>query len=90
MHGFPMVEHMLDYAPVEQAGLLRADQPMLVIVVEREELFDSRDHGQKVHDRLQGPTSYVVIPGITHYDVYGKAFELAITPAIEWFDKHLK
>jgi len=90
LHGLAMVEHMLDYAPVEQAGLLRADQAMLVIVAENEELFDNRNHGARVHERLQGPKSYVVIPGITHYDVYAKAFDQAIKPAVEWYDRYLK
>jgi len=25
-----------------------------------------------------------------HYGVYGRAFDKAIRPAIEWYDKHLK
>lgn len=90
LHGHPMLEHMLDYAPVEQAGLLRANQAMLVIVAENEELFDNRHHGQRVHERLQGPKSYLVIPGISHYDAYTKAFDQTIKPAIEWYDQHLK
>jgi dienelactone hydrolase len=90
LHGFPMLEHMLDYAPVEQAGLLRANQAMRVIVAEHEELFDNRDHGLRVHQRLQGPKSYVVIPGITHYEIYTRAFDQAVKLAVEWYDAHLK
>ncbi|MGH7354485.1 MAG: alpha/beta hydrolase [Candidatus Rokuibacteriota bacterium] len=90
LHGHPMLEHMLYYAPVEQAGLIRADQAVLIIAAENEELMDNRQHGQRVHERLQGPKSYVVIPGITHYDVYGKAFDQAIKPAVDWYDKYLK
>lgn len=90
LHGHPMLEHILDYAPIEHAGLVRADQAMLIIVAENEELLDNRNHGQRVHERLQGPKSYVVIPGITHYDVYSRAFDQAIKPAIAWYDQHLK
>ncbi len=90
LHGHPMIDYMVYYAPVEQAGLVRADQAVLIIVAENEELMDNRNHGQRVHERLQGPKSYVVIPGITHYDVYGKAFEQATKPAIDWYDKYLK
>ena len=90
LHGHPMVEHMLDYAPVEHAGLVRADQAMLLIVAEHEELFDNRDHGLRVHDRLTGPKSYVVIPGISHYEIYGKAFDHTVKLALEWYDAHLK
>jgi len=90
LHGHPMLEHMLDYAPVEQTGLVRAEQAMLILVAENEELFDNNQHGFKVHERLQGPKAYVVLPAITHYDVYGRAFDKAIKPAIEWYDKYLK
>lgn len=90
LHGFPMLEHMLDYAPVEQAGLVRSEQAVLIVVAEDEELFDNRQHGLKVYERLQGPKSYVVIPAITHYDVYGRAFDRAMKPAIEWYDRYLR
>lgn len=90
LHGHPMIDFMLYYAPVEQAGLVRADQAVLIIVAENEELLDNRNHGQRVYERLQGPKAYVVIPGITHYDVYGKAFDQATKPAIEWYEKYLK
>jgi uncharacterized protein len=90
LHGHPMLEHMLHYAPVEQAGLVRAEQAMLIVVAENEELFDNAQHGVKVHERLQGPKGYVVIPAITHYDVYARAFDKAMKPALEWYDKYLK
>lgn len=90
LHGHPVIEQMLHYAPVEQAGLLRSDQAVLVIAAEKEELFDNRLHGQRVHERLPGPKRYVVIPAITHYDVYGSAFDQVTKLAVEWYDKHLK
>ncbi len=90
LHGYPMIEHMLYYAPVEQAGLIRPDQAVLLIAAEKEELMDNHMHSERVYERLQGPKAYIVIPGITHYDVYGKAFDQAIKPAIDWYDKHLK
>ena len=31
-----------------------------------------------------------MIPGITHYDVYGKALDQASQLAIEWYDRYLK
>ena len=71
-------------------ALVRTDQAVLIIVAENEELFDNRNHGQRIHERLQGPKSYVVIPGIIHYDVYSRAFDQAIKPALEWYDRHLK
>ena len=63
---------------------------MQIIVAEREELFDNRQHGQRVHERLDGAKDYVVIPGIGHYDVYGKALDQTMKLAIEWYDRYLK
>ncbi len=31
-----------------------------------------------------------MVPGILHHDIYDAERELAITVAIDWFDKHLK
>jgi hypothetical protein len=90
LHGHAMWEHMQQYAPVEHAALVRPDQAVRIIAAEREELFDNRQHGQRVHERLRGPKDYIVLPGLTHYDVYGKALDQVTTLAIEWYDRHLK
>jgi len=85
-----MVEHMLHYAPVEQAGLLRAHQAVLLIAAEKEALMDNRDHSEKVYARLAGPKQYVVIPDIGHFEIYTKAFDRATRLATDWFGKYLK
>jgi dienelactone hydrolase len=90
LYGFPVVEHLLHYAPVEQAGLLRADQAVLIIAAEKEELMDNREHGEKVHARVAGPKQYVVIPGISHFEIYTKAFDQATKLATDWYEKYLK
>ena len=82
----------LEYAR-HRDGRARVSDPLFevrIIVAEREELFDNRQHGQRVHDLLAGPKDYVVMPGISHYDVYGKALEQATKLAIDWYDRHLK
>jgi uncharacterized protein len=89
LSGAPVREKMLLYAPVdemEKAGTCA----MLFIVAEKEELFDNRDHAIKAHERAKGPKKLVVLPGISHYDVYGRSRVEATKLAIEWFNQHLK
>lgn len=41
--------------------------------------------------RVPGPKERVVVPGITHYDVYrGETLQTVIRLALEWYDKRLK
>lgn len=42
------------------------------------------------YQRTAGPKRYVVIPGITHYGIYGEPREQATRLAIDWFDQQLK
>ena len=90
LYGFPVLEQMLHYAPVEQAELIRPHQAVLIIAAEKEELLDNAVHGAKVHARLRGPKQYVVIPEVTHYDVYTKAFDRVTKMATDWYDQYLK
>jgi len=39
---------------------------------------------------VQGPRKLVMLPKITHYDIYGLERPRAITLAIDWFDRNLK
>jgi dienelactone hydrolase len=89
LHGAPIRERLMNYAPVEDVD--RAPEcAMLFVIAEKEELFDNRDHGIKAHERAQGPKKLVTIPGITHYGVYNEAREQVQKLAVEWFDEHLK
>lgn len=87
--GAPLREKFLLYAPVDDVRLAKKCA-MLFIVAEREELFDNRRHAQLAYERASEPKKYVVLPGISHYGVYGEAREQATKLAIEWFDRHLK
>jgi dienelactone hydrolase len=89
LRGAPLREKFLLYAPVEDVHLAR-DCAMLFIAAEREELFDNRRHPQLAFERAGEPKKYVVIPGISHYGIYGEAREQATGLAIEWFDRYLK
>ncbi len=81
---------MLHYAPVEQAELIRPHQAVLIIAAEKEELMDNAMHGEKVHARLRGPKQYTVVPDISHYDVYTRAFDRVTKLATDWYDQYLK
>jgi hypothetical protein len=89
LRGAPIRERMIDYAPVEDVARAR-NCAMLFILAETEEYFDNKDHGVKAYERAQGPRKLVTIPGISHYDIYGKARPEAQKLAIDWFDTHLK
>ena len=89
LQGGPIRDHLLLYAPVEDAGKLK-NCAALFIVAEKEELFDNKDHAKLAYDRMTGPKKYVEVPGITHYGIYTTARDQAIKLAIEWFDQYLK
>jgi dienelactone hydrolase len=89
LRGAPIRAKLLDYAPVEDVA--RAAQcAMLFLVAEKEELFRNEDHARLAFDRAKGPKEYVVLPGITHYGIYGQARFQAIQIETEWFKRHLK
>ena len=87
--GAPIRDHLLRYAPVEDAAKLR-NCAALFIDAEKEELFNIADHAKLAYDRAPQPKKYVLIPGITHYGIYTTERERAIKLAIEWFDQYLK
>ena len=89
LQGAPIRDHLLLYAPVEDAAKL-TKCAALFIVAEKEELFDNNDHAKAAYDRMTGPKKYVVVPGITHYGIYTTQRDPAIKMAIEWFDQYLK
>lgn len=89
LKGAPIGEKFLLYAPIEDVERIK-DCAMLFIAAGHEELFDNREHAQLAHERATEPKKYVVIPNITHYDIYAEARDQATALAIDWFDKHLK
>ena len=89
LHGFVIAERQLYWAPVEDAA--RVNRPVLIIDAASEDLFDTRQHGQRVYERLAGPKERVVIPRIKHFDIYrGEPLQQAMKLAIDWYDKYLK
>jgi dienelactone hydrolase len=89
LRGAPIYSRFANYAPVDHindAGTI----PMRIVVAEKEELFDNKQHGILAHERYNGPKDLVIVPGIAHYGIYMQAWPLAHKLALEWFDRHLK
>jgi dienelactone hydrolase len=89
LRGAPIYSRFADYAPVDHINDA-GDVPIRIVLAEKEELFDNREHGLLAYERYRGPKDLVVIPGITHYGVYMQAWPQAHRLALEWFDRHLK
>jgi hypothetical protein len=64
--------------------------PALFVLAENEELFANSNNGQLACERVTGPRKMVMLPNITHYDIYNAERKRAITLAISWFDKYVK
>lgn len=87
------IEAKMTYAPVEEAGKVRA--PTLILLVENEEYIDQSLNGFLAYERLLGPRAIHVYKGKGHYDVYqpasaGGVREDVIRRTVAWFDRHLK
>ena len=91
LNGWAHLDKVLSYRPVEDAA--RITIPLLVIDAENEELFDRRQAGELSVQRAKAngaQAEYRVIPGITHYQIYGEAFEESAEMARVWFNDCLK
>jgi len=86
--GAPVGNKASRWAPIEHAA--RVSQPALFVLAEKEELFSNTPNGVLACERVKGPRKMVMVPGITHYGIYGVERELAISSAIDWFDRYLK
>jgi hypothetical protein len=76
------------WTPVDEAD--GVTQPSLFVLAEKEELFSNVFNGQMACERVQGPRKMVILPKITHYDIYGLERTRALNAAIDWFDRYLK
>lgn len=88
LKGTPYLSRIAKYYPVKFADQLNV--PILIIVAEKEELMDNRQHGERAYNLLKDNVSakYEVLSG-THYDIYDKGRMKATRMAIDWFHKHL-
>ncbi|MBI5946572.1 MAG: alpha/beta fold hydrolase [Chloroflexi bacterium] len=91
LRGTPHLAKMQYFAPIEFAEQIAV--PVLLIDAEHEELFDRHQHSEALSNRMiaagKASVRYVVVPGISHYAIYGEKAEESARLAIEWFDAHL-
>ena len=87
--GAPIAENFLPYSPV-QAMSLAPNCAIQIVLAAKEELFDIRPIVTAYENFKGAQKNLVVIPEISHYDIYGKARAEAHQLALAWFDKHLK
>jgi dienelactone hydrolase len=66
------------------------DRPVLLIPAEKEELINNKENAIAAIDVLTGPKKLLIVPGITHFEIYiGEAFEISSNAAAAWFREHL-
>ena len=87
--GAPVGNKVVRWAPIDEADDVTA--PALFVLAQKEELFSNTYNGQLACERVKGPRKMVMLPEITHYDIYvcasGRGRSHA---AIDWFDRYLK
>ena len=66
-------------------------RPFMVIVAQYDELINNNAAGKAAIDMATGPKEYIVVPDITHFEMYsGKPFEISSEAAARWFTTYLK
>lgn len=66
------------------------DRPVLLIPAEKEELINNKESAYAAMEVLTGPKKLVLVPGITHFEMYiNEAFEISSNAAAAWFREHL-
>jgi dienelactone hydrolase len=89
LRGAPILDKFANYSPVDDIVKIK-NIPIMIVMAEKEELFDNEQHGVLAYQRYQGPKKLVTVPNITHYGIYREAWGQAHQLATEWFEKHLK
>ena len=66
------------------------ERPFMVIVAQYDELINNDAAGKAALSYAKGPKEYIVVPDITHFEMYsGKPFEISSEAAARWFTTHL-
>lgn len=66
------------------------DRPVLLIPAEKEELINNKENAIAAMDVLTGPKKLLMVPGITHFEMYiNEAFEISSNAAADWFREYL-
>lgn len=89
LKGAPISSRFDNYNPLED--ITRTTKVAFQFVLsQNEQYLNNEEHAIAAYKRYQGPKNLVILPGISHYDIYEKARVKAHTLAREWFDKYLK
>jgi hypothetical protein len=89
LRGAPILDKFSDYSPVDDIVRIK-NIPIMIVIAEKEELFDNKQHGILAYQRYQGPKQLVTVPNIAHYGIYREAWTQAHKLATDWFARHLK
>ena len=67
------------------------ERPFMVVVAQYDELINNDTAGKAALEFAKGPKEYIVVPDITHFEMYsGKPFEISSEAAARWFTTYLK
>lgn len=67
------------------------ERPFMVVVAQYDELINNDQAGKAALEFAKGPKEYIVVPDITHFEMYsGKPFEISSEAAARWFTTYLK
>jgi len=67
------------------------ERPFMVVVAQYDELINNDQAGKAALEYAKGPKEYIVVPDITHFEMYsGKPFEISSEAAARWFKTYLK
>ncbi len=70
-----------EYRPFQYLNRI-GDRPVLFVAAEKEELFRNADNSQAALEVLTGPKKLVIVPGVTHFEMYiDEAFEISSNAA---------
>jgi fermentation-respiration switch protein FrsA (DUF1100 family) len=78
-----------EYRPFQYLKAV-GNRPVLLIPAEKEELINNKDSAYAAMEVLTGPKKLLLVPGITHFEMYiNEAFEISSNAAAEWFREYL-
>lgn len=89
LRGAPITSRFAHYNPLDDITDV-STVAFQFVLSEHEQYLNNEEHAIAAYKRYQGPKKLVVIPGTSHYDIYGKARERSHELAREWFDIYLK
>jgi dienelactone hydrolase len=91
LRGGPILYEFANWAPAIDTDRI-PNCAIQIVVAEKDELLDNKDHGLLAYQKAKGPKYYEVIPNITHYGVYNIPEVRAHVKdlAVKWFDRYVK